>query len=453
MNKSILIVDDDKDITDVLTTRLRKQGYSVSAAADGESAVEWVHIHAPALVLLDVRLPGISGTEVLRSILNVRPETYVVMISAQSDIKIAVECIKIGAYDFFEKPCDFSVFDSKVKQVFHQIFPEETNGVKRDLGAAYKYKSLVGSGKAMKRVFEAIDIAAKSDTNVLIQGESGTGKELVARAIHAQSAQKDKPFVALNCAAIPENLLESELFGHEKGAFTGAAARKIGKFEQANGGTIFLDEIGDLPLSLQVKLLRVFQEREIERVGGLQAIPIQVRLLTATHRDLKKIVSEGQFREDLYYRINVFPILVPPLRDRKEDIPELFNYFVNERRKGQPVVEIDEQTMLKLTEYNWPGNIRELENFVERMLLHMGNRKHITIKDIQGLDSAGPRSEENGSSETASDDRMDLLKETEKGILEKALADAGGNVTKASELVRMSRDSFYRKIKKYGITR
>lgn len=451
MNRSVLIVDDDKDITDVITARLKKQGYDTHSVSDGESALEWVQSYKPALVLLDVRLPGISGTEVLRGILGSRPETYIVMMSSQSEIKIAVECIKIGAYDFFEKGCDFSIFDTKVKQVFGQIFPDEDASLKKDLGTAYKNKSIIGTSPAMKNVFEAIDIASASDANVLIQGESGTGKELVARAIHAQSAQKDQPFVALNCAAIPENLLESELFGHEKGAFTGAAARKIGKFEQANGGTIFLDEIGDLPLSLQVKLLRVFQEREIERVGGTQAIAIQVRLITATHRDLKQMVSEAEFREDLYYRINVFPIQVPPLRERKEDIPELFNYFANLNRKGQPVIEIDEQALKKMTDYSWPGNIRELENFIERLILRLGKRKIITVKDIQGLDSpsAAPASLETQEPQ----DRMELLKETEKNILEKALADAGGNVTKASELVRMSRDSFYRKIKKYGIVR
>ncbi len=454
MKNTILIVDDDRKINQLLVIRLRKQGYVCASVFDGAGALPAVREHSPSLVFLDLRLPDMSGTEVLRSILKAFPEIYVVMISAHADVQLAVECIKTGAYDFIEKPFEFEAFDIKVKQIFRQInLQEEVTALKRELGAAYKYKSLVGSSDAMKKVYQAITLAAKSDVNVLILGESGTGKELVARSIHGGSEQKDRPFIAVNCGAIPENLLESELFGHEKGSFTGAAARKIGKFEQAQGGTIFLDEIGDLPLSLQVKLLRVLQEREIERVGGSQPIPIQVRLMTATHRDLKKMVDDKLFREDLYYRINVFPIRVPPLRERKEDIAELFMHFVNTRRKGDGGLKTDPAALVRLADYDWPGNIRELENFVERLLLLLGDRKNITEKDIHELDGLAAGEAPTGSASSVSTDRVTAMGETEKAILERALAEAGGNVSKACRIVKMSRDSFYRKIKKYSILR
>ena len=454
MKKNILIADDDDAISELIAGHLEEKGYAAHAVFDGKSAINWVRSHVPALVMLDVRLPDIDGMEVLREIFKIKPDTYVLMISGQADVPMAVECLKVGARDFIEKSREFSVFTEKIDGILKQIASEDDTA-KKELGAAYKHKSFIGSSEAMKKVFQEIDLAAKSDVNVLIQGESGTGKELVARAIHSQSTAKQGAFIAVNCAAIPENLLESELFGHEKGAFTGAVAQKIGKFEQAHGGTIFLDEIGDLTVNLQVKLLRVLQEREIERVGGTQQIPVQVRLLTATHRDLRRMVEEKQFREDLYYRINVFPIKVPPLRNHKEDIPELFAYFVKakSRRKGNAVIKMDEAALRKIMDYDWPGNIREFENFIERALLFLGDRKLMTAKDVSGLDgqmqkeSAPPAA----APEPDANARVTALNQTEKAILEKALEDAGGNVSKAAELVQMSRDSFYRKMKKYAI--
>ncbi|HTL46568.1 MAG TPA: sigma-54 dependent transcriptional regulator [Verrucomicrobiae bacterium] len=455
MNKTMLIVDDDTKIASLLVTRLRKQGHTAASVNNGTAAVTWAEENKPALVLLDVRLPDMNGLEVLKKILAAHPQTYVIMISAHADVQMAVECIKLGAYDFVEKPFEFLAFDAKVKQVFRQLeLEEEVASLKKELGAAYKEKSLVGKSEGMKKVFQAIDLAAKSEISVLIEGESGTGKELVARAIHFNGLQKNGPFVAINCGAIPENLLESEFFGHEKGSFTGAAMRKIGKFEQAQGGTLFLDEIGELPPALQVKLLRVLQEREIERVGGTQPIPIHTRFMTATNQDLKKMVAEGKFREDLFYRINVFPISIPPLRERKEDIPELFTHFVQQRRAGKPLLEVEEGAFARLADHSWPGNIRELENFVERLLLVQGEHPHVvTEEDIENLGRGRAEARVEKTLPSLPSDRVKTLGETEKSILERALQETGGNVTKASQRVQMSRDTFYRKMKKYAIVK
>ncbi len=452
MNKTVLVVDDDAKIANLISVRLKKQGYLPSIVGDGNGAIEWVGRNEPALIMLDVRLPDISGVEVLREIIKKRPDVSVIMISAHADIQNAVECIKIGALDFLEKPFEFPIFDAKVNLVFQQLgLKEEVATLKQELGITYKDKSLVGKSPGMIKVFQSINLAAKSDVSVLIHGESGTGKELVARAIHFNGTQKQGPFMAVNCGAIPENLLESELFGHEKGSFTGAVGRKLGKFEEAQNGTIFLDEIGEMPTSLQVKLLRVLQEREIVRVGGVTSIPINARFITATNRDLKKLVQEGKFREDLYYRINVFPIRLPALRERKEDISELFLHFVKRHREGKASIKTDEGALRKLKEYNWPGNIRELENFIARLLLLLGEKNHITEKDIHTMDGLSNSAISENSE--APKERAQVMGETERAILEKALQDANGNIAKASKFVQMSRDSFYRKMKKYSIIR
>lgn len=454
MRNGVLVVDDDVKIANMISVWLKKRGHEVTVINAGQAAVQWIESHDPVLILLDVRLPDISGIEVLQEILKQRPQSYIIMISAHADVQIAVECIKHGACDFLEKPFEFAAFDAKVNQIFKQFtLEEQVAELKRELGASYKFKSLIGNSGSMRRVFHSVELASKSDVTVLIEGESGTGKELVARAIHAQGAQKEGPFIAVNCGAIPENLLESELFGHEKGSFTGAIARKIGKFEQASGGTMFLDEIADLPLPLQVKLLRVLQEREIERLGGTGPIPVQVRVLAATNQNLKKMIQEGKFREDLYYRLNVFPIKIHPLRERKEDIPELFVHFVEKHRAGNSPIKTDEYALRKLEEYDWPGNVRELENFVERLMLLLGDRKIITEKDIHSLTSEDDGSNNSSAIMEGGSKRKRALEDTEKEILQKALEQANGNVSAAAKNVQMSRDTFYRKMKKYMISR
>lgn len=450
-------MDDDKKISQLIDFHLKQKGYDTDCLFRAGDVPEYVKTHGPVLTLLDIRLPDGDGVEVLKKIRSDCPDANVIMISAHADVKVAVDCMKYGAYDFVEKPIEFPELDAKVNHVFEQYsLREEVSLLKRELGEKYKFKSIVGKSPLMKKLFENVDIAAKSDVTVLISGESGTGKELVARAVHFNGLNKDGPFVAVNCGAIPENLLESELFGHEKGAFTGAVSRKIGKFEQAQGGTLFLDEIGDLPALLQVKLLRVLQEREIERVGGEKPVPIRVKFIAATNRDLRKMVADGEFREDLYFRLNVFPLVIPPLRERREDIAELLRYFLEkyepERKK---TVRIEEGALQKLMGHPWPGNIRELENFVERWTLVKGSGADLmSVSDVQCLE-VPPAGKIERASEPAGfpalRSRDSAVQTAERELLEKALREAGGNVSKASRMLQISRDTFYRKMKKYSL--
>ena len=457
MNNTILIVDDDKKIANLIDFRLKRQGYTTHCVFRGQEAIEYVQQHRPPLVMLDIRLPDTSGVEVLKEIQKNYPQTHVIIISAHADDKMAVDCMKLGAYDFVEKPLAFPELDAKVKHVFKQFnLEEEISLLRQELGEKYKFKSIIGKSSAMKKIMDCIEMAAKSDVNVLIEGESGTGKELVARAIHFNSPQKQGPFVAVNCAAIPETLLESELFGHEKGSFTGAIARRIGKFEQAQGGTFFLDEIGDLSSAIQVKLLRVLQEREIERVGGNGSIPIHVRFIMATNKNLRQLVSEEKFREDLYFRINVFPVSIPPLRDRKEDIPELLKYFLQKLYRKKPALNIEPEALKALMHYEWPGNIRELENFSERLVLIKQDSQIITAEDVRALllnqkKEPSPAKPVELSTAPNWKDKEEVMGNTEKAIFENALRESGGNISKASKLLQISRDTFYRKMKKFSL--
>ncbi|MBI3314227.1 MAG: sigma-54-dependent Fis family transcriptional regulator [Candidatus Omnitrophica bacterium] len=458
MQKTILIVDDDPKIANLIDFRLKKMGHTTYTVHRGLEAMEYIKQHTPMLVMLDIRLPDTNGVELLKEIQKSYPHTHVIIISAHADVKMAVDCMKLGAYDFVEKPIAFAELDTKVKHLYKQFhLTEEVSMLRRELGEKYKFKSMIGKSPEIKKVFDAIDLATKSEVNVLIEGDSGTGKELVARAIHFNGLQKQGPFVAVNCAAIPENLLESELFGHEKGAFTGALARRIGKFEQAQGGTLFLDEIADLPASLQVKLLRVLQEREIERVGGQSAIPIHVRFIVATNKDSKKLVEQGQFREDLYFRLNVFPIRIPPLRDRREDIPELFKYFMEKHLGKKSSLRVEPDALKILMAYEWPGNIRELENLTERLMLVKRGNGDISTADISSLLEPPKPFTSAVSAAPAADDlnwksKEKVIGDTERTLLENALQASGGNISKASKLLNISRDTFYRKMKKYSLS-
>ncbi len=444
MGKSVLIVDDDTEVAAVVGSELEAMGYQIRYVERGRQAIEHIEKYHPRLVLLDICLPDINGLEILEEIKKRFTDVYVLMISGQADIPMAVDCMKLGAFDFIEKPINLSELLTRVKNVFKQCHLEdEVTSLKRELGEKYKFKSIVGSSAKMKKVFELMEMASKSPINVLITGESGTGKELIARAIHFNSFQKDGPFMAVDCGAIPHHLLESELYGHEKGSFTGATMSKAGKFQQAQDGTLFLDEIGEMPLEQQVKLLRAIQEREIQRVGSNQTISINARFICATNQNLEDLVKAKKFREDLYFRICVLPIPLPSLRERREDIPLLLNYFIKRHAGESSQAKVSKEALDKLVLYEWPGNIRELENFIERTLLMKGENTLITEQEVDAMELF--------SKKPASLEHAQTIDDAEKCLIERTLLQSNGNVSQASKILNISRDTFYRKMKKYAI--
>src|SRR6185369_11404418 len=369
----ILVADDEESMRWVLSKALKRKGFSVDLAVDGRQALSMIQDGSYDLAILDIKMPGINGLDLLDKIREQKKELLVVIMTAEASMKNAVEAMKRGAYDYITKPFDLDVIDAIIEKVGRaRDVAGQVSMLKQELKERYQVeKNIIGNSPVMREVYKTIGKVAGSDVTVLVQGESGTGKELVARAVHFNSGRLGKPFVAINCAAIPRELLESELFGSEKGAFTGAVERKLGKFEQANQGTLFLDEIGDMPLDLQAKILRVLQEQEVTRIGGNQNIPVDVRIVAATNQDLKVKVSNKEFREDLYYRLNVVPITLVPLRERRDDIADLANYFL-----GRTCTELDilpkrfsDEALSVLTSYTWPGNVRELENTIKRAVI------------------------------------------------------------------------------------
>lgn len=385
MNKRrILIVDDDLGGREALRMIL-KDTYDVIPAENGTEAIKAFGDQKVDAVILDIVMPDIDGIEVLRRMKEEDTLIPVIMVTATQSVKTAVDAMKLGAFDYITKPYDMNEIKLVVEKAMQsRVMMNELNYLRSEVKKAYSFENIIGDSSVMRAVFEVIRKVKDTDSTVLIAGESGTGKELIARAIHFSGARKEKPFIVVHCAAIPSTLLESELFGHEKGAFTGADQRKLGKFELADTGTIFLDEIGEMDPAIQAKMLRVLQEQEISRVGGTKPIKIDVRVVTATNRDLKKAVQEGKFREDLYYRINVVPIQVPPLRDRREDISALANFFFDKYKKeiSSKVHGISPEALKAMKEYSWPGNVRELENLIER-LLTLTNHSSILVEDLQ----------------------------------------------------------------------
>ena len=369
----ILVADDEESMRWVLSKALRKKGFSVDLARDGSEALRLIKENPYEMAILDIKMPGINGLDLLDRIREQHQDLLVVIMTAEASMKNAVEAMKRGAYDYITKPFDLDVIDAIIEKVNRaREMTSQVTLLKEELKDRYQVeKNIIGNSAVMREVYKTIGKVAPSDITVLIEGESGTGKELVARAIHFNSRRIGKPFVAINCAAIPKELLESELFGFEKGAFTGAMERKIGKFEQANGGSIFLDEIGDMPLDLQSKILRVLQEKEITRTGGNQNIPVDVRIIAATNQNLEDRVRDKQFREDLYYRLNVVPINLAPLRERREDIPLLVDYFLKKScaELDLPLRRCSPDTLRLLSRHSWPGNIRELENTIKRAVI------------------------------------------------------------------------------------
>ncbi|GHV69623.1 sigma-54-dependent Fis family transcriptional regulator [Spirochaetia bacterium] len=440
----ILIVDDEKNIRESLKKYLSLEGIDSTGAASGEEALEQIEKESFDAVVLDLKLPGINGQEVLKTIQQRGiSSSPVLMISAHGQITDAVEALKAGAKDYLVKPFDPAEFIIKIRSMVENKRRE--NLIEAKERTTNTENSLVGNTAMMRELSGQIDKIAASGATVLITGESGTGKEVAAREIHSRSAEKNEPFVAVNIGGIHEGLMESELFGHEKGAFTGAAARKNGLFELAGRGSIFLDEIGEMPMSLQVKLLRVLQERKVRRLGGVSDIPVNARIISATNKDLETLIKENRFREDLYYRLNVVRINMPPLKDRREDIPLLAERFLSKisMRMGCPVPKLSTEALNSLLVYPFPGNIRELENILERALIYCeGNT--ITMEDI-GLLSRKKIPIESISGGSS-------LEDVEKKTILDALVRCNGNRTKAAEILGVSRKTILNKIKAYGIS-
>lgn len=450
--QSILIVDDEQSIRKSLTGILQDEGFSPSSTASGEAAIEKISQEKPDLILLDIWMPGMDGMETLSRIRDMYPDQLVVMMSGHGTIETAVKATKLGAYDFIEKPLSLEkVLLCIQNAVKVSQLVEENRELKERFGEEHE---MIGNSKPIKELKQQIKIAAPTSGWILITGENGTGKELVARAIHKNSRREEKPFVEVNCAAIPEELIESELFGHEKGSFTGATTQRRGKFDQAHMGTLFLDEIGDMSLKTQAKVLRILQERKFERVGGNKTIEVDVRVIAATNKDLEKEISNGNFREDLYYRLNVIPFHVPPLRDRKADIPLLVNHFLEYfcSKESREIKVLDDEAMQAIKSYLWPGNVRELKNLIERLaIMSPGN----TITRSQLPQAVCDRSqpalnEQTAACLTAENFRM-AKEEFEKEYLIQKLTENEWNISRTAEAIQIERSNLHRKIKAYGI--
>jgi two-component system, NtrC family, response regulator HydG len=447
--RDILIADDDDAHRIMLTTLLSGWGYRTHEADDGATAIEMVKKRPFDLILMDIRMVKISGLEALNVIKGINPSIPVIIITAYSSVETAIEAMKKGAYEYLTKPLDFEEMRMKMEQAMdHSRLRQENRLLKEIIGERFDTRNIIGRSPVMVRLLETTSKAATSDATVLITGESGSGKEVIAGAVHFNSSRKDSPFIKLNCAAISEGLLESELFGHEKGAFTGAIRRREGRFQQAHRGTLFLDEISEMSMAMQAKLLRVIQEKELTRVGGEEVLNVDVRLIAATNRDLLSEVQKGNFREDLYYRLNVITLRVPPLRQRREDIPLLAEHFLKlfSEKNSKEVKGFTPQAMDRFIRYSWPGNIRELMNTVESAVV-LSNSEYLAedilpfIPDEQTAVAL--------QAEAAADLPLD---EVEKSTILKTLETVGGNKSEASRKLGITRATLHKKLKKYGVS-
>jgi len=449
MKEKILVVDDEQSHRMMLKAVLMKEGYEIIEADDGVSAIKAVENEPFDLILMDIRMTDMDGIEAMKEIRKMSPSIPVVMMTAYASVKTAVEALKSGAYDYLTKPLDIDELKILIqKSLEHYRLQEENAFLKERLEDRFDFSQIIGKGRRMKELFETLSLIAPSDATILIYGESGTGKELVANAIHQNSPRAQKPFIKVSCAALPETLLESELFGHEKGAFTGAIARKAGRFQMADGGSLFLDEVSEMSPSTQVKLLRVLQEREFEPLGSTKTIHVDIRLIAATNKDLDVEVKEGRFREDLFYRLNVIPIHLPPLRERKEDIPLLAEHFFKhyQEKNKSSIRGFLPKTIDTIIRYDWPGNIRELENAIERAVL-LCQSEYISPEDLP-LPVQG--AEDRDQSILYVPPGM-TLKEVEKGVILQVLAEMKGNRTNTAQILGISRKTLQNKLKEYGI--
>ncbi len=459
----VLIVDDELNIRRVLAAMLAREGYDVTTAAEGEQALAVLNKTPVHVVVTDLVMPRMGGLELLRRVSAEFPDVPVIVITAHGTVDSAVQALKAGAFDYITKPFEQDELKKVIAKATraHEIERQNVHGP----ASAGEKPPLVGQSAAMRLIHDIVAKVADSPSTVLITGESGTGKELIARELHLGSSRRDKPLIKVNCAAIPKDLVESELFGYEKGAFTGAVGSKPGRFELADGGTLFLDEIGEIPVEMQVKLLRALQESEFERVGGIKTIRVDVRLVAATNRDLKALIADGRFREDLFYRLAVVPVSLPPLRERKEDIPPLTEHFIAkyDQRLGKKVERVDEEAMQMLLHYSWPGNIRELENLMERSVLFadgpviQGSSLPDSLQEratgapvpIAALGPLGAIAAPSGAS------MKEIVRhaqaELERELIARALEETGGNVTRAAKRLQISRKSLQVKMKELGL--
>ncbi|HID93922.1 MAG TPA: sigma-54-dependent Fis family transcriptional regulator, partial [bacterium (Candidatus Stahlbacteria)] len=450
-NERILVVDDEPIVCKSCLKILNDLGYEVETVQSGQEALERVEKEPFDIVIVDLKMPGISGMEVLKTIRETYPDIIVIMITGYSTVETAVEAMKLGAFDYIPKPFTPDELSIRIEKALERKnLLRENRYLRQELQAKYEFGNIIGKSKPMQEIYRIVKKVAPTDSTVLIHGESGTGKELIARAIHHNSPRREKPFIAVDCGALSEDLLESELFGHVKGSFTGAIVNKPGLFEVANGGTFFLDEIGDISLGIQAKLLRVLQEKEFKQVGGIKTIKVNVRLIAATNKNIEKMISEGKFREDLFYRLNIVPIFLPPLRKRKDDIPLLAHHFLTKynRERNKNIKNISPEAMNLLTEYNWPGNVRELENVIERVIV-------MTDEDIIRPEHLPPNIQRNKVciDITTPKNNIELkrlkkqakeqaIERIEKSFVIEALKRNNWNVTKSAIDVGMKRQNF-----------
>ena len=449
---TILVVDDENEALVLMKELFEQNGYRTLTANDGEIALQMVEEEQPDIIVSDIVMPNMDGMTLLKKVKETNPDIAVIMVTANGAIENAVDAMKMGAKDYILKPFRLNEVLTKVQNLARLRMLEIENQVlRKEVRKKYNFDKIIGKTPIMTELFQRVEAVAPTPSTVLIRGENGTGKELIAHAIHYNSTRAKGPLVKVNCGVLSEGVLESELFGHVKGAFTGAHRDKMGRFEMAHGGTIFLDEIGDISLNMQVKLLRVIQEKEFERVGGNETIKVDVRIIAATNRNLEEAIAEKKFREDLYYRLNVIPIVVPPLRERKDDIPLLVDHFIKKFNAdfNKTIQGVDEEALQALMAYDWPGNIRELENVLERAIV-LSRSDILTVKDFP--ETIGVQKRQNNHFSYVEGQQLnELVEEFEKTIIEQALEKYNGNKLRTAEKLGIHRSTFMSKLKKYGI--
>jgi DNA-binding NtrC family response regulator len=452
----ILVVDDEDYMREVVRSALENAGFEIDEAADGKSALTMLRQYPYNVIITDLRLPGLSGETILEEAISLFPETVVIIMTGFGNIQSAVEAIRRGAYDYLPKPFQLDELVMRVeKGLEERQLKSENQRLRGELQSKYHFSNLIGNSAAMQSIYNLIGIVAQKTSTILIEGETGTGKELIARAIHYNSPRKDQPLVSVNCGAIPSNLLEDELFGHVKGAFTNAHQHRIGRFEQANHGTLFLDEVSSMPMDLQVKLLRVLQEREFQRVGSTATIKVDVRIIAATNSNLASSVEKGEFRGDLYYRLNVIPVRVPPLRERRDDVPSLAAHFVKKYCADQKLhlKRVSHEAMKNLMSYEWPGNVRQLENSIEMAVALSGDRDLLDLEDFPAVSRL--------STDTVPLPVIDIpdegvhfntmISNLEKKLILQSLQVTGGNKKRAASLLHLKRTTFVEKLRRMGM--